>query len=156
MTSPARDLGVPAQARSAGGHALATKQHRHGHAQAATNLLFPCFQQRLCSTNFLQRALTTFIKKGAVVGQALAAGRTLKQTYPQPLFKPSDTLSYRRARQMQTNCGLSKTSASTAATKTGISFSVSVMDCIFSVTNRGKLIATGYQWSTVNCHFKLI
>jgi hypothetical protein len=39
---------------------------------------------------------------------------------------------------MQTNGGLRKTSASTAATKTGISFSVSVMDCIFSGVNKEK------------------
>ena len=63
------------------GDALAAKQHRHGHAQAAADLLFPRFQQRFCAPNFLQRARQCS-KKGAVVGQALAAGRSLKQTYP--------------------------------------------------------------------------
>lgn len=82
------------------GDALATKQHRHGNAQAAADLLFARFQQRFCAPNFLQRPQATFIKKGAVVGQALAAGRTLKQTYPQSFLKASDALSHRRARQM--------------------------------------------------------
>jgi hypothetical protein len=62
--------------------ALATKQHRHGNAQAATDLLFPRFKQRFCTPNLLQRAQAAFIKKGAVIGQPLAAGGALKQTYP--------------------------------------------------------------------------
>ena len=77
--------------------ALAAKQYRHGNAQAAADLLFPRFKQRLCAPNFLQRTQAPFIKKGAVIGQALAAGGALKQPYPQSLLKASDAFSYRRA-----------------------------------------------------------
>ena len=79
------------------GDALATKQHRHGNAQAAADLLFARFQQRFCAPNFLQRKQAPFIKKGAVIGQALAAGGALKQPYPQSLLETSDAFSYRRA-----------------------------------------------------------
>jgi hypothetical protein len=58
-----------------------------------------CFpsQAAIPHPNLLQRAQAAFIKKGAVIGQTLAAGGALKKTYPQPLFKASDAFSDRRA-----------------------------------------------------------
>lgn len=101
------------------GDALATKQHRHGNTQTATHLMFPCFQQRLRATDFLECSQATFIKKGTVIGQALATRCALKQAYSQPRFKASNAFPYRRARQMQTHRGLSKTACLYGGDKNG-------------------------------------
>lgn len=115
--------------------------------------MFSGFKLRFSATDLLQRAQAAFIKKRAVIGQPLTAGGPVKQTNPQPLFKTSNAFSYRRARQMQTDGGLGKTSCLNGGNEDGNIFQRIGHGRIVSIWSsmKGKLIATGDAESTVDC-----
>ncbi|MCY1293707.1 hypothetical protein D9M70_429750 [compost metagenome] len=91
----------PEQFRQQRHDALAAEMHRHRQAQAAPDLLFARFQQRLSGPDFAERPQAVFVEELAFVGQALGAGGAMEEANAQPLFQLGDRFSDCRARQVE-------------------------------------------------------
>lgn len=82
------------------------EQRRHRHAQPPFHLPLAGFEQRLAGLDLVHRTQAMLVEQRTLVGQALAARRSVKQHDAEPFLEARDAFADGRARDVQLLGGL--------------------------------------------------